>query len=41
LTSGLEIIDHLREENRVLWEHLGRRRLLFTDDQRQRLAVAS
>jgi hypothetical protein len=34
----LEVID-LREENRVLREQLGGRRLRFTDDQRRRLAV--
>ena len=32
-------IDYLREENRVLREQLGTRRLRFTDDQRRRLAV--
>jgi putative transposase len=32
-------IDYLREENRVLREQLGSRRLWFTDDQRRRLAV--
>src|SRR5687767_9689872 len=32
-------IDYLREENRVLKEHLGTRRLRFTDDQRRRLAA--
>ncbi len=35
----LEIIDYLKEENRVLREQLGTRRLRFTDDQRRRLAV--
>jgi hypothetical protein len=30
---------HLREENRVLREQIGGRRLRFTDDQRRRLAV--
>jgi hypothetical protein len=35
----LEVIDFLREENRVLREQLDRRRLRFTDDQRRRLAV--
>ena len=34
-----EAIDYLREENRVLREQLGDRRLRFTDDQRRRLAV--
>ncbi len=35
----LLLIDHLREENRVLREQLGERRLRFTDDQRRRLAA--
>ena len=35
----LEVIAHLREENRVLKEHLGGRRLPFTDPQRRRLAA--
>jgi hypothetical protein len=34
-----QIIDYLREENRVLREQLGERRLQFNDDQRRRLAV--
>ena len=34
-----DVIDYLQEENRVLREQLGRRRLLFTDTQRRRLAV--
>src|SRR3954467_12398298 len=34
-----QAIDFLREENRVLREQLGGRRLRFTDDQRRRLAV--
>src|SRR5436305_12311820 len=33
------VIECLREENRVLREQLGERRLRFTDDQRRRLAV--
>jgi hypothetical protein len=33
------LIDYLREENRVLREQLGERRLRFNDDQRRRLAV--
>src|SRR5438270_13220584 len=33
------VIDYLHEENRVLREQLGERRLRFTDDQRRRLAV--
>jgi hypothetical protein len=32
------LIDYLREENRVLREQLGQKRLRFTDDQRRRLA---
>src|SRR5687767_8803773 len=32
-------VDYLLEENRVLREHLGTRRIRFTDDQRRRLAV--
>src|SRR4029453_1315124 len=32
-------IDYSREENRVLREQLGTRRLRFTDDQRRRLAA--
>ena len=35
----LEVIEFLREENRVLREQLGGRRLRFTDDQRRRLVV--
>ena len=35
----LQLIDYLREENRVLREQLGQRRLCFNDDQRRRLAV--
>ena len=35
----LEVIDFLQEENRVLREQLGGRRLRFTDDQQRRLAV--
>src|SRR6516162_9694779 len=35
----LQVIDYLREENRVLREQLGERRLRFTDDQRRRLAT--
>ena len=34
-----DVIDYLREENCVLREQLGKRRLRFTDDQRRRLAV--
>src|SRR5919202_969928 len=35
----LQVIEYLREENRVLREQLGDRRLRFTDDQRRRLAA--
>jgi hypothetical protein len=35
----LEVIEFLREENRVLREQLGGRRLRFTEDQQRRLAV--
>ena len=35
----MELIDYLREENRVLREQLGHRRLRFDDDRRRRLAV--
>src|SRR5215469_6742637 len=35
----LEIIDYLREENRVLREQLGGQRVRFNDDQRRRLAA--
>src|SRR6516225_2826422 len=34
-----EVIDYLQEENRVLREQLGGKRLQFNDDQRRRLAV--
>lgn len=34
-----DVIDYLQEENRVLREQLGPRRLRFTDDQRVRLAA--
>src|SRR5690349_1877776 len=33
------VIEYLREENRVLREQLGKRRLRFSDNQRRRLAV--
>ena len=35
----LQVIDYLREENRVLREQLGDRRLLLDDHQRRRLAA--
>ena len=34
-----DLIDYLREENRVLREQLGSKRLRLTDEQRRRLAV--
>jgi hypothetical protein len=34
-----QVIDYLREENRVLRAQIGDRRLRFDDDQRRRLAV--
>jgi putative transposase len=34
-----DVIDYLQEEDRVLREQLGPRRLRFTDDQRIRLAA--
>jgi hypothetical protein len=34
-----KVLDYLREENRVLREQLGPRRVRFTDDQRRRLAA--
>ncbi len=33
------VIEYLREENRVLIQQLGRKRLRLTDDQRRRLAI--
>ena len=33
-----DAIDYLREENRILREQLGGRRLRLNDDQRRRLA---
>src|SRR6266567_4311343 len=35
----LQVIDYLREENRVLKEQLGGRKLRLNDDQRRRLAA--
>src|SRR3974390_3639718 len=35
----LQAVDYLREENRVLREQLGGRRLRLSDDQRRRLAA--
>ena len=38
-SQQLLLIYYLREENRVLKEQLGDKRLRFTDDQRRRLAA--
>src|ERR1700687_2564990 len=35
----VQMIDYLREENRVLREQMGGRRLRLNDDQRRRLAT--
>jgi hypothetical protein len=35
----VQVIEYLREENRVLREQLGDRRIRFTDGQRRRLAA--
>ncbi len=37
--SQKDVIEYLQEENRVLREQLGGKRLLFTDRQRRRLAA--
>ena len=37
--SQQDVIEYLQEENRVLREQLGGKRLLFTDRQRRRLAA--
>src|SRR5678815_1845079 len=37
--SQLQMIDYLREENRVLREQLGSQRVVLNDDQRRRLAA--
>ena len=34
-----QVVEYLLEENRVLREQIGRRRMRFNDDQRRRLAV--
>jgi hypothetical protein len=34
-----EVVEYLQEENRVLREQVGNRRLRFTDAQRRRLAA--
>src|SRR4051812_37059559 len=36
--TQVQMIEYLREENRVLREQLGSRRLRFNNDQRRRLA---
>ena len=35
----LQLIDYPRDENRVLREQLGKKRLRFNNDQRRRLAA--
>ena len=37
--SQQDVIEYLQEENRVLREHLGGKRLSFTEGQRRRLAA--
>ncbi len=37
--SQQDVIEYLHDENRVLREQLGGKRLLFTDAQRRRLAA--
>ena len=39
LNQKQQVIDYLVEENRVLREQMGCRRLRFNDDQRRRLAA--
>jgi putative transposase len=34
-----DVIEYLRTENQVLKEMLGKKRILFSDDQRRRLAI--
>lgn len=34
-----ELIEYLRTENQVLKEHIGKKRILLSDEQRRRLAV--
>ena len=34
-----QVIEYLRTENQVLWEKIGKRRILLNDDQRRQLAV--
>ena len=35
-----DVINHLRIENQILKEKLGKKRILLNDDQRRRLAVS-
>ena len=39
VSAQYEVIEYLIEENRVLREQIGKRRMRFTDDQRRRLAA--
>ena len=34
-----QAIEYLRTENQVLWEKLGKKRILLNDNQRRRLAI--
>jgi hypothetical protein len=34
-----DVIDYLKEENKILREKLGKRRIILNDDQRRRLAI--
>ena len=36
-----QVIDYLREENRILREKLGRERIILNESQKQRLAAAA
>ena len=36
-----EVIEYLREENRILREKLGHKRLILNDSQKRRLATAA
>jgi putative transposase len=35
-----DMIDYLKEENKILREKFGKRRIILNDDQRRRLAVS-
>jgi hypothetical protein len=35
-----EMIEYLKEENRILWEKIDKKRIILSGDQRRRLAVA-